>query len=115
MGRPHTNFLTSETGLHARDTNSTSLFASPYVIYAIEMEDAHTINLAMTKHGKKAFFGVYDGHNGDICAHWSAEHVWQYVDKLDEFNTETLKTACLEADKEFLTNDPDSYVSVALG
>lgn len=115
LRRPHTNFLTSETGLHAHGTNSTPLPFLLDVSYVIEMEDAHTINLAMTKHGKKAFFGVYDGHNGDICAHWSAEHVWQYVDKLEEFNTTTLKTACLEADKEFLDNDPDSYVSVAQG
>lgn len=98
-----------------RETDLLIVFLWPDGFFAIEMEDAHTINLSMTKHGKKGFFGVYDGHNGDICAHWSAENVWQYVDKLDEFNTETLKTACLEADKEFLEKDPDSYVSESWG
>lgn len=109
--RPHTNFLTSESSSTGCDTDYFGPFPVPLGLAAIEMVDAHTINLAMTKHTKKGFFGVYDGHNGDICAHWSAENVWQYIDKLDEFNTATLKQACLEADKEFLTNDPDSYVS----
>lgn len=107
---PHTNFLTSESGFLEPVTDFFACVPIAHVLDIIEMEDAHTINLAMTKHNKKGFFGVYDGHNGDICAHWSAEHVWQYVDKLDEFTAATLKQACLEADKEFLEKDPDSYV-----
>lgn len=75
-----------------------------------EMEDAHTINMAMSKHTSKAFFGVFDGHNGDVCAHWSAEHLWPYVDELEELSDEAIQKACLAADDNFLKNDPDSYV-----
>lgn len=76
------------------------------------MEDDHTIKLGMEKHSNKAFFGVYDGHNGDLCAHWSAANLWQFIDNLDEHTDSAIQTACLEADKAFLTSDPDSYVSL---
>jgi serine/threonine protein phosphatase PrpC len=76
------------------------------------MEDDHTIQMSMNKHTNKAFFGVYDGHNGDVCAHWSAKNLWQYIDKLEDHSDEAIKRACLAADKDFLTSDPESYVSV---
>lgn len=74
------------------------------------MEDDHTIKMAMQKHSSKAFFGVFDGHNGDICAHWSAKNLWPYFDNLPEHTEEAMKQACLAADKEFLSTDADSYV-----
>jgi len=80
-------------------------------VVCAEMEDDHTIKTNMDKHGKKAFFGVYDGHNGDICAHWSAANLWQYIDRLEEHTDAAIQNACLEADKAFLTSDPDSYVA----
>lgn len=77
-----------------------------------EMEDAHTIKMSMEKHPQKAFFGVYDGHNGDVCAHWSAENLWKYVDNLDDHTDQSVVSACLAADKEFLTTDPETYVVI---
>ena len=74
------------------------------------MEDAHTIQMAMTKHESHGFFGVYDGHNGDVCAHWSAANLWKYIDGVEDLSEGGIQKACLEADKEFLTNDPESFV-----
>jgi serine/threonine protein phosphatase PrpC len=78
------------------------------------MEDAHTIQMAMTKHQNHGFFGVYDGHNGDVCAHWSAKNLWNFIDGVEEFAEPAIQKACLEADKEFLTNDPESFVLAVL-
>lgn len=76
--------------------------------FRTEMEDAHTIQMAMTKHESHGFFGVYDGHNGDVCAHWSAANLWKYIDGVEDLSEGGIQKACLEADKEFLTNDPES-------
>lgn len=76
--------------------------------FRMEMEDDHTIQLSLTKRANQAFFGVYDGHNGEICAHWSAQNLWKYIDNLEDQNEQAIQEACLAADKDFLTNDPNS-------
>jgi protein phosphatase 2C family protein 2/3 len=69
------------------------------------MEDAEAIILSLPNHPNVAFFGVFDGHNGAAASKWSAQHVPQYLDRLDEFTPEKIQQALLQADADFLKTD----------
>ncbi|GIQ85063.1 protein phosphatase 2C family [Kipferlia bialata] len=58
------------------------------------------------------FFGVFDGHVGDICSHYSADNLWRHVFKSDVMVKaepteaevcETLVQAFIENDRQWLS------------
>jgi len=76
------------------------------------MEDAHTIELSLPHHPGWAFFGIYDGHSGALCANYMAERLAKNIDSIDDKNFEDLSLLadkCLQTDEEFLTADQYLY------
>lgn len=75
------------------------------------MEDAHTHILPLKEHSKLSFFGVFDGHGGDLAAKFAAKHVLTYIrnseafEELDEgLDAETLARSMMEG---FIDCDED--------
>ena len=62
------------------------------------MEDDHSIGLE----GRKAFVGVFDGHNGDRCARWTAANMARSLARVGEFSDDEIKSACLRLDRDYL-------------
>jgi len=62
------------------------------------MEDDYSIELE----GRKAFVGVFDGHNGDRCAKWTAANMARSLTRLGEFSDEEVKNTCLRLDRDYL-------------
>ena len=50
------------------------------------MEDAHAHVLPMREHEDLGFFGVFDGHGGDLAAKFAAKHVLTYIRNSDAFD-----------------------------
>lgn len=50
------------------------------------MEDAHSHVLPLREHENLSFFGVFDGHGGDLAAKFAAKHVLTYIRNSDAFD-----------------------------
>lgn len=66
------------------------------------MEDAHSVMLSLKNHPNSSFFGVYDGHSGSGAANWCSKNLYHYIDENDVINDETIKEACLKADRDLI-------------
>lgn len=53
--------------------------------WRVSMEDAHTHVLPLPENGKLSFFGVFDGHGGDLAAKFAAKHVLTYIQQSEAF------------------------------
>lgn len=53
----------------------------------------------------KAFFAVYDGHNGPRAADWCSKNVHQFILSYGSMAEQPLKKALLDADQAFLNSD----------
>jgi protein phosphatase len=72
------------------------------------MEDAHCVELTMPKHQDYAFFGIFDGHSGSLCANYMAENLFKNIDAVEDFSDlEALAKTCIKTDDQFL----NAYVS----
>jgi len=70
------------------------------------MEDAHTVMLNLPKHTNTAFFGIFDGHSGDLCSHYLASNLYKEVDELtDVFVEAQVAQVCLNVDQSFLDSE----------
>lgn len=66
-----------------------------------EMEDAHRIVLSFESHPDVSFFGVYDGHAGDLVAKHLAKKLHQHIEKCGpNFDDDSLQKAVVEFDQE---------------
>jgi len=73
------------------------------------MEDAHTIELELEKHKNFAFFGIFDGHSGSLCANFIAEKLYKNIDSLPSFDDVSIAKKCLETDETFLKHEDYIY------
>jgi serine/threonine protein phosphatase PrpC len=68
------------------------------------MEDAHCIELSLPKHSDQAFFGIFDGHSGSLCATYMAEHLYKNIDSVEDFSDlDSLAKTCIKTDEQFLS------------
>ncbi|MCD9639323.1 hypothetical protein HAX54_023763 [Datura stramonium] len=75
------------------------------------MEDTHKI--ISSSHGKRGFFGVYDGHGGRKAAEFVAENLHSYVFEMLDHGSSTTREKAIEAaymktDQQFLKQGLDS-------
>lgn len=70
--------------------------------YRISMEDDHM--LSTNANGNTAYFGVFDGHNGDGCSTWLANNLPQKLRALPDEGLDRggMENFCEAADSEFL-------------
>jgi len=69
------------------------------------MEDAHSFTFELPHHSNSAFFGVFDGHAGNKCSPFAAEHLPQYLDGVENWDDEdAVVRACLDCDDSFLSD-----------
>lgn len=54
--------------------------------WRVTMEDAHSHVLPMREHEELSFFGVFDGHGGDLAAKFAAKHVLTYIRNSEAFD-----------------------------
>lgn len=54
--------------------------------WRVTMEDAHSHVLPLREHENLSFFGVFDGHGGDLAAKFAAKHVLTYIRNSDAFD-----------------------------
>lgn len=74
------------------------------------MEDAHCVELTLSKHPNYAFFGIFDGHSGSLCATYMAEHLYKNIDSVEDFSDqEALAKTCIKTDEQFLTAEQFMY------
>jgi len=73
------------------------------------MEDDHTVELSLPKHPDYAFFGIFDGHSGSLCAHYMAQKLFKNVDNIENFTDDALAKVCLSTDEQFLTSEDFLY------
>jgi len=71
------------------------------------MEDSHTVILSMQKHVDCAFFGVFDGHNGQKASKWCADHIAVGIDELTEFTTENIQKKMIQLDQLYFETTQD--------
>jgi serine/threonine protein phosphatase PrpC len=70
-----------------------------------EMEDAHTILLTLPNHEGVGFFGVYDGHCGNVASTYCDQNMWRYIDQLANFQDQhSIVQKVIECDQYFLEN-----------
>jgi protein phosphatase len=68
------------------------------------MEDAHCVELTLPKHQDYAFFGIFDGHSGSLCANFMAETLYKNIDSVEDFSDlEALGKTCILTDEQFLS------------
>jgi len=73
--------------------------------YRTNMEDAHTIQMKLSKHDDVTYIGMFDGHNGTAAAEWMAEHMPARLDALADPCEHAALTACVEqADADFMSD-----------
>jgi serine/threonine protein phosphatase PrpC len=68
--------------------------------FRVEMEDAHSICLALEGHPNTSLFAVYDGHAGELVAKYLARDLPGHLAKLEQFDDQSLKKAMLEFDAD---------------
>ena len=74
------------------------------------MEDAHCIELSLPKHSDQAFFGIFDGHSGSLCATYMAEHLYKNIDSVEDFSDlDALAKTCIRTDEQFLSAEQYIY------
>jgi len=74
------------------------------------MEDAHCVELALPKHQDYAFFGIFDGHSGSLCANFMAENLYKNLDSVEDFSDlEALGKTCIKTDEQFLSAEQYLY------
>jgi len=74
------------------------------------MEDAHCIELSLPKHSDQAFFGIFDGHSGSLCATYMAEHLYKNIDSVEDFSDlDALAKTCIKTDEQFLSAEQFIY------
>jgi len=74
------------------------------------MEDAHAIQLSLPKHSDHAFFGIFDGHSGSLCATYMSEHLYKNIDAVEDFSDhEALGKTCIKTDEQFLSAEQYLY------
>jgi len=74
------------------------------------MEDAHLISLQLANHPKHSLFGVFDGHNGSKAARYLTGALEEVINKLDNFEPETISKAMLDLDDRLIKDlggEPD--------
>lgn len=86
-------------------TNKLRVSACEMQGYRASMEDSKAIILdpsdikaSSRQHGSCSFFGVFDGHCCEDAAQWFSEHLPQKILELPNFEANSIKNACLEAD-----------------
>jgi serine/threonine protein phosphatase PrpC len=67
--------------------------------YRITNEDAHAV---IRSQDDVVFNGVFDGHVGNLCANYVAEHLPAKLLKNKDISSDEINARCLEIDKEFL-------------
>jgi len=74
------------------------------------MEDAHCIELSLPKHSDVAFFGIFDGHSGSLCATYMAEHLFKNIDAVENLtDLDALASTCIRTDEQFLSAEQYIY------
>jgi len=74
------------------------------------MEDAHCVELSLPKHQDYAFFGIFDGHSGSLCANYMAENLHKNIDSVEDFSDlEALGKTCIKTDEQFLSAEQFLY------
>lgn len=74
------------------------------------MEDAHCVELTLPKHQDYAFFGIFDGHSGSLCANYMAENLYKNIDSVEDFSDlEALAKTCIKTDEQFLNAEQYQY------
>ena len=84
-------------------SGSTHVFAGVCSVngYRTTMEDSHAMVL-----GDRMFFGVFDGHSGDKCSAFVAEHLpGRILGVPSPISDATYEKICLDLDEEFLAAD----------
>lgn len=84
------------------------------------MEDAHAHMLPVPANSSIGFFGIFDGHGGDLAAKFAAKHVFTYVSNSeayegidDNLDPNVLAEAIVEGDICFISYR--SFVDCAAG
>jgi serine/threonine protein phosphatase PrpC len=74
------------------------------------MEDDHTVKLSLSRHPDFAFFGIFDGHSGSVCARFMADILYKNLDNLDDIcDNNALAKICLQTDDDFLKSEDYTY------
>jgi len=74
------------------------------------MEDAHCIELTLPKHSDFGFFGIFDGHSGNLCANYMSENLYKNIDSVEDFtDLDALAKTCIKADEHFLNMEQYIY------
>jgi len=70
------------------------------------MEDAHSVILSLPKHSEYAFFGIFDGHSGSLCANHIAENLAVALDNGVEGDffehQDVIAKTCISVDEKFM-------------
>jgi len=69
------------------------------------MEDAHSIILNLENHKESSFFGVFDGHCGNLASKFCSENMYKYVDSVDDFSDQKISDKIFELDKAFMDSN----------
>jgi len=69
------------------------------------MEDAHSIILSLENHKDTGFFGVFDGHCGNLASKFCSENMCKYIDSIDDFSDQKISDKIFELDKAFMESN----------
>jgi serine/threonine protein phosphatase PrpC len=91
--------------LYRKGSRSYRLGAAQMQGWRENMEDAHAFTFELSHHSNAAFFGVFDGHAGNKCSPYAAEHLPNYLDNVSNWEDEQgIINACLDCDDAFLSD-----------
>jgi len=66
----------------------------------------HSIILSLDNHKDTGFFGVFDGHCGNLASKYCSENMYKCIDSLDDLHTEQkLSEKIFELDKNFMESN----------
>jgi len=70
------------------------------------MEDSHSVLLNLPKHKDYAFFGIFDGHSGSLCANHIADNLAVAIDNCCEGDffdhQDVIAKTCIAVDEKFM-------------